>query len=259
MEKVCTQCKRSLPMDINFFHRLNTSKDGFNTRCKECRGSKFGIIMPNKVLNIPKGKKYCNTCKVVKPIENFPLYSKGSDGYASKCKDCKNKQAKEKYDPEKEKERTKPVLEKRYAQKKIYYKNNREKLAKQKKEYRKTDRWKKLKRFSNEKRRTNKLKLESNFTKQQWKNCIKHFNNSCCYCGNKVEIFSMDHFIPLSKGGEWTVNNIVPACMSCNSSKRANDFFKWYPKQEFYSKQREQKILKYLNYDNNHMQQLALL
>lgn len=258
MNKVCSQCKRNLSLDINYFHRLKTSKDGFNTRCKECRGSKFGIILPNKVLDIPQGHKFCNSCNEILPNEVFPVLSKAKDGYASRCKTCKSKYARKVYDSEKEKKRTDPFLEKRYAQKKFYYQKNRVKLSEQKKDYRKTDNYKILKRYSNEKRRTKKMLLESSFTKKQWSECVKHFNNTCCYCGDEVNILSMDHFIPLSKGGEWTVNNIVPSCMSCNSSKRAIDFFKWYPKQKNYSKQREQKILKYLNY-KDHTQQLALL
>lgn len=259
MNKVCSQCNRNLPLDVTHFHRLSTSKDGFNTSCKECRHSSFGIKLPNKVLDIPEGHKMCNKCREVLPKESFPLYSTGKDGYASKCKPCKSQQARDSYDPGKEKERTKPFLEQRYAQKKIYYYANRVKLSEQKKEYRKTDNAKIIKQYSNEKRRTAKQALEANFTKRQWQSCQAHFNNRCCYCGGKQDIMSMDHFIPLSKGGEWTVNNIVPSCMSCNSSKRQRDFFKWYPKQTFYSKQREQKILRYLNYNENKVQQLALL
>lgn len=259
MEKVCYRCGRSLPLSVVYYYKSKRSKDGFYSDCKECRGSKFGINQPNKVLNLPDEYKYCRTCNKTLPISNFPLCrTKSKDGYASKCKECKNKQAKESYDPEKEKERMKPSLDKRYAQHKVYYQKNRDKLAQQKREYHKTDKYKEIKRFSKEKRRTKKRLLDSNLTKSQWEKCINHFDNSCCYCGKKEKTLSMEHFIPLSNGGEWTINNIVPSCRSCNSSKGTKDFFKWYPKQKCYSEQRENKILKYLNYKNN-IQQLSLL
>lgn len=39
----------------------------------------------------------------------------------------------------------------------------------------------------------------------------------CRYCGGVAN--SIDHVIPVSLGGEHTVENIVQACTSCNSSK----------------------------------------
>ncbi len=67
-----------------------------------------------------------------------------------------------------------------------------------------------------------------------------------------------EHFVPISSNGPYTANNIIPACKSCNSSKRDSDFFSWYPKQPFYSKRREAKILRYLNYDNDGKQQASI-
>lgn len=57
---------------------------------------------------------------------------------------------------------------------------------------------------------------------------------------------TQDHFLPLSKGGEYTVNNIIPACKNCNCSKQDKDFSEWYSKQEFYRKERELKILEHV-------------
>lgn len=100
-------------------------------------------------------------------------------------------------------------------------------------------------------------KLPHTLTAEQWQKILGDFNEECAYCGNKEEI-QQEHFIALNKGGEYTHNNIIPACRICNSSKQDADFFEWYPKQEFYSQQRESKILEYLNYTNTGTQQLAL-
>jgi 5-methylcytosine-specific restriction endonuclease McrA len=45
----------------------------------------------------------------------------------------------------------------------------------------------------------------------------------CHYCGRQVgaEQLTMDHVIPVVRGGRSTRGNVVPACRACNQSKRA--------------------------------------
>lgn len=44
----------------------------------------------------------------------------------------------------------------------------------------------------------------------------------CYYCGEKVGPgqLTMDHIVPLSRGGKSKKGNIVPACKVCNNKKR---------------------------------------
>ena len=44
----------------------------------------------------------------------------------------------------------------------------------------------------------------------------------CHYCGKKFErgALTMDHVVPLARGGESTRGNIVPACRDCNQDKK---------------------------------------
>ena len=53
------------------------------------------------------------------------------------------------------------------------------------------------------------------------KSIRQSYTFACSYCGNTYEIekLTMDHVIPLSKGGSDTKDNLVPACRSCNSKK----------------------------------------
>lgn len=48
---------------------------------------------------------------------------------------------------------------------------------------------------------------------------------ACIYCGNPAE--AADHFYPLARGGLHCVDNLVPACGSCNSRKSARDPYVW--------------------------------
>jgi len=54
---------------------------------------------------------------------------------------------------------------------------------------------------------------------QWWKNEIA--KGICYYCGKnfKPNELTMDHVIPLSKGGKSTKGNIVPSCKECNNKK----------------------------------------
>ncbi len=47
---------------------------------------------------------------------------------------------------------------------------------------------------------------------------IRH-GNKCFYCGEDGKL-SLDHFVPIAKGGEHKISNIVPACLRCNSRKK---------------------------------------
>jgi hypothetical protein len=54
-------------------------------------------------------------------------------------------------------------------------------------------------------------------------------SGACCYCGSALDL-TLDHLIPQFKGGDHSADNLVVACRSCNSSKKALDFLEWMSK-----------------------------
>ena len=44
----------------------------------------------------------------------------------------------------------------------------------------------------------------------------------CHYCGKKFkpEELTMDHIVPIVRGGKSTKSNVVPACKECNNKKK---------------------------------------
>ena len=48
----------------------------------------------------------------------------------------------------------------------------------------------------------------------------------CRYCG-ATENITVDHVVPLSRGGKHEQANLAPACSSCNSSKGARTLDEW--------------------------------
>ena len=222
--------------------------------------------------------RICSKCSQEKPltIEYFQKSSRNKFGFLCVCKDCSKKRDNEYYD----KNKIKALEYKKQwhidnkskvdESKRKWRENNKEKSLAIHKKYRETHKeenkivhnkyketHKEVYNINEQKRRAKRNLLECSLTKEQWENTKKQFDNKCCYCGKKSPL-AMEHFVALSKGGEYTSNNIIPCCKSCNSSKSNKDFFEWYPKHESYSKSREIKILKYLNYKNK-IQQLALI
>ena len=41
----------------------------------------------------------------------------------------------------------------------------------------------------------------------------------CAYCGATDQPLQRDCVLPISRGGRYTLDNVVPACRSCNTSK----------------------------------------
>jgi hypothetical protein len=60
--------------------------------------------------------------------------------------------------------------------------------------------------------------LPATLTTAEWRVTLRHFGDACAYCG-APEATSLDHFIPLVRGGASVAGNCVPACHSCNVSK----------------------------------------
>jgi 5-methylcytosine-specific restriction endonuclease McrA len=81
--------------------------------------------------------------------------------------------------------------------------------------YRKTEKGKRQQRQYKYLSRNNKSgKINWN----EWEQKLKDLNNKCQKCGT-TENITIDHIIPLSKGGTNETNNLQPLCRSCNCRK----------------------------------------
>lgn len=88
---------------------------------------------------------------------------------------------------------------------------------------------------------------ESELTEDQWELAKAYFNHTCAYCGKKTNL-TKDHLDPLANGGKLINQNTIPACSSCNSSKKDNQWLSWFQKQKFYDKDRAKKIADYISF-----------
>lgn len=243
MKRKCPKCGIEKPLTTEFFHRGKDIKEGFKSACKVCRSAdkkKWRDANKERINAQAAEYRRINKDKINK---HNKAYSKAyREKYPDKVKLTNAKSKRKNQDKIKAyRERTK---ERQLERQRLWRKNNPEKFGQ-------------ANRRGAHMRRMSIKQAVTPLSLSDWENCLGTFNESCSYCGKKTEDITQDHFTPVSKGGEYSKGNVVPACRSCNSSKSNNDFFDWYPKQKFYSAVREKKIIKYLGIKEN-TQQIAM-
>jgi 5-methylcytosine-specific restriction endonuclease McrA len=65
-------------------------------------------------------------------------------------------------------------------------------------------------------------------TVAEWEELCEKFGHACAYCG-AARPLTIDHVVPLSRGGRHERANILPACKSCNCSKNRASLESWIP------------------------------
>jgi len=169
--------------------------------------------------------KICCRCKEELEVDKFGRDKSRKDGLKRACKECR------KIGATKYKDKNKEVIKTKDKQYKESIKNDEHFKARRIKE--------------SQIRRARKLSLPCTFSLEEWENAKLCFNNRCCYCGEELPLVQ-EHYLALSKGGNYTKANIIPSCQGCNLSKHDKDVFEWYKSYEFYDKDREQYIIDYL-------------
>lgn len=69
-------------------------------------------------------------------------------------------------------------------------------------------------------------RADNDLTPAQWA-AIKTAWGGCAYCHAEQGVLQKDCVLPLSRGGRYTVDNVVPACRSCNASKGNEEVTHW--------------------------------
>ncbi|ADG73246.1 HNH nuclease [Cellulomonas flavigena DSM 20109] len=76
-------------------------------------------------------------------------------------------------------------------------------------------------------RRRRRLALVDNdLTDLQWE-ALRAAWGGCAYCGATDRPLQRDCVLPISRGGRYTLGNVVPACGPCNASKCNAEVVSW--------------------------------
>ena len=67
--------------------------------------------------------------------------------------------------------------------------------------------------------RAAKTAAGGSYTPAEWRSLVEHYGNKCLCCGRTDVALTVDHVVPVSKGGSSNIDNLQPLCLACNSSK----------------------------------------
>lgn len=82
------------------------------------------------------------------------------------------------------------------------------------------------------KRQRRMERVEHDLSDGQWA-ALKIAWGGCAYCGAIDKALQRDCVLALSRGGRYTLDNIVPACSSCNTSKCNEEVTHWLRRRRF--------------------------
>lgn len=181
--------------------------------------------------------KICSKCGIEKPLEEFYRRKfKNSVGYMSACKTCEKLRRKQNpkfkeydrnyqrayYHRDYVKAKAKIRLKERYNNNKEYFRNYNKSYRENNREYF----------FNKAMERRDKMKNHKPLTKTEYIKLMESTDWRYFYCNCQLSNKTgktLDHVVPINKNGSTSLDNLVPCCQSCNSSKGSKYLWEWKP------------------------------
>lgn len=178
--------------------------------------------------SIPQGSptlfdgKICSKCGVWFLYSHFHRNQKSKDGHYAYCKVC-TRDVRRRYDAENrqhvtEYQRAYQLAHRRSSSNKIRLSPEEIK----KKNVARTMAWRRAHpdkvSVLNHQRRARIVGTAGSYTAAEWNDLCASYNWCCLACGVSGGL-TVDHVVPLARGGANTIDNIQPLCRSCNNTK----------------------------------------
>jgi len=226
--KTCTKCGEVKSLD-EFYVKDKRTGRRFSW-CKACHlaltAARY-VPAPPRVRVLPT-EKACTGCGRVLPIAQFHYLNGRSQTYRARCKACRV--------AEKVAYRAANGAQIK-ATDAAYREANRAELAERQRAWREAhpesygaihSKWKTenkdLVNASTHKRRNTIKGAGHHWTAAEWQALKARYGHTCLLCGRKEPDIDLtvDHVVPVSRGGGNTIDNIQPLCKGCNSRKHVN-------------------------------------
>jgi 5-methylcytosine-specific restriction endonuclease McrA len=75
-------------------------------------------------------------------------------------------------------------------------------------------------------------RVEHDLSDEQWR-ALESAWGGCAYCGAVDGPLQRDCVLAISRGGRYTLSNVVPSCRSCNASKCNDEVTGWLRRRRF--------------------------
>lgn len=156
--------------------------------------------------------KRCRDCKQEKPLTEFSPDKKGVLGVHGYCRACQRPRLRAYY----QRNRDKVLARCRRRREGITNESERERYR----------RWvarnpdKQQARVARYMARK-KSAVVDRISADDWRDIKESYIGLCVWCYRADRLLTMDHVDPLSRGGKHEIENVAPACKSCNSAKAA--------------------------------------
>ena len=201
--KTCNRCKQILA--ICDFSKRVSSKDGLHSTCKVCINSRARESYKRNPASALENSKRFYSRNKIKRLDQIKLWQvKNQAQIKAKASDWEsnNKQ-------------------RRSIQRLNWQQSNAEKVKQYSKNWAKNNQQKVN--LKTQRRRARFLKSDIRIISK--KDSMRLNNSLCFYCNQKAT--SLDHVIPLSRGGRHSIGNLVSCCKTCNSSKNEKTVMEW--------------------------------
>ena len=224
--KQCSKCLEEKPLDK--FYKCKKHRDGLAYYCKKCsdeRRAAWGKANPDRHHAIQK--RYYDTH--TEQIKQYYLATR------------EQRREKERVHREKHRDRFRDYLRRYYQEHKErlnqlgreYYRQHRDEMiaanTRRQRGHPKRKEW--VRRYAQKHpdkllaqshlRRARKQANGGTYTPEQWEALKNTYDHRCLCCGKREPDIklTLDHVVPLSRGGSNDISNIQPLCRFCNTSK----------------------------------------
>lgn len=204
--RYCSACKRTLP--VTDFGKRTASSDGLHYWCRSCNSAKVRDqreTLQDRPRKPPvNGKKYCPVCQKDLPIADFGKRSASPDGLHYWCRPClavktkSQRSALKAEDPE--------AWRSKHRESARRWRSNN------------PETWRPKHKEQQERRRQRMHENGGDLSYWEWEEILRRYGHCCVACGEPDEL-TIDHIVPIAKGGRHSAENVQPLCRSCNSSK----------------------------------------
>lgn len=180
--------------------------------------------------------KRCSRCELVQPVENFNR--RGQRAWQNLCRPCQAQATAERLAAEParkaayyqaNKQRWKSHAELTERQREIKRERSRRWRAENPERFKQQlDDWRARnpERFNALSRQRTARKRGNGVYKILKRDLRRLYLKPCIYCGKRENI-TLDHVVPIARGGVHGIGNLAPACKPCNSSKRDKTVMEW--------------------------------